>query len=726
MCVSHDGNHMSNLKFQFSFMYCDSRYKKRNSKARESMISIKSMDNNQPRRRIRTRKACGPCREKKIRCDALRPFCSNCSSQNIVNLCHYQRDPWMDQLTEERLVKENISKKIKYLNEQIKMLELELDPSDSLGKQNSNKKIGNGFAQEEEEEEDDDDDDDVALNLEKGFSFFIVKHSRLRYFGPTSHVFFLLNDEYARVIFERYLNDQVRAFGLKRKSNNEPSDINISDESAIMISNSSLSRKLVLPPLKVIRLLINRFFAVCYPLFPLVEERAFKRDLLEILKDVRLNLDELPQRDSSAIAMLLVILRLAYSTLSLELCNDGMGLDSELIKEIIFNYGISSSFIEYADAIVLSMRNLQRISAREIQATMLLLCYKMHSPDNDDCGTEAGLLLGMAVQMAKLCGLDRMTESSKDPLIISDEYELKKILWSYLLYYDASISFSLGVPLSVSDAFSTDSSDNIFFTSRKSHTLLLNDEARVRGRVTKILRRAVQLTSKSSLKPLRSSLEKIYIELQMIINEDLLLFGDSNIFDVSIADKNYHRRLIGLKFKIDLHLKSYAILCILYLTSDRDREKSLRDSYFQFALQESLIILHQGVKFVNNSLEQTATREIVASYFVDPLFKVIPFISSLMLQESIIEGCLFEYLSQIKSREVSRFLMQVGIELNGSEDIIDKFNALFEDLSKKSSKLVVDFLCRRGVSLVWTCRIVLDYFGKNSSDPLCEYENSTE
>ncbi|CUM65814.1 uncharacterized protein PRCAT00003462001 [Priceomyces carsonii] len=680
------------------------------------------MDDNEPRRRIRARRACSPCREKKIGCDALRPFCSNCASKNRVDLCHYQRDPLMDQLTEERLVKENISEKIKYFNEKIKLLELELDRHDSLKNQNGNKNIGNECFKQEEGK------DDVFLNLKKGFSFFIVKHSRLRYFGPTSHAFFYLNDEYARSICERYINDQVRAFGLKRKSNNESSDAHIPEDNEIMILNSSMPRKLVLPPLKIIRLLISRFFAVCHPFFPLVEEHAFKHDIIEILKDFKLNLDELSERNSSTVAMLLIILRLAFSTLSFKVSNDDTEIEYVLAKQFISSYNIGSSYVEYAGEIVLSMRNLRRISAREIQATMLLLCYKMHSPDDDESNTDIGLLLGMAVQMAKLCGLDRMTESSEDPLIIGDEYELKKILWSHLLYYDALISFSLGIPLSVANAsiFSTDSYDEVISTPRESHTLLLNDEARLRRRVTKVAREAVQLTTNSSLNPLRASLEKIFFELQMILNEDLSLFGDLNISDVSVGDKGYYRSLIGLKFKIDLHLKSYAILCILYLTSDKDREKSLRDSYFQFALQEALIIFHQGNSFVKNSLGQTATREIVASYFVDPLFKVIPFISSLMLQESILEGCFHKYLSQIKSREVSKFLNELGIELNHSENIVDKFVALFEDLSSDSRNLVVEFLCRRGVTLVWICRLILDYFKRRSPNSICEDADLTE
>lgn len=47
-------------------------------------------------RRNRTPLSCTICRKRRLKCDKQRPFCFNCSQLNIAHLCHYMKQPWVD------------------------------------------------------------------------------------------------------------------------------------------------------------------------------------------------------------------------------------------------------------------------------------------------------------------------------------------------------------------------------------------------------------------------------------------------------------------------------------------------------------------------------------------------------------------------------------------------------------------------------------------------------
>lgn len=143
----------------------------------------------------------------------------------------------------------------------------------------------------------------------------------------------------------------------------------------------------VLPSLRIVNGLIQRFFKLCFILAPFIDERIFMNEIGQIFKNKEtIGYDDLYYR-SSTISILLIMLRFAYLTIPFKKNQNNhlSGPDSDFLRLIEnTNANISSSYVEYAQHLILRPRGYQKIPFRKIQAVLFLKVYRLHCPEDED------------------------------------------------------------------------------------------------------------------------------------------------------------------------------------------------------------------------------------------------------------------------------------------------------------------------------------------------------
>lgn len=256
------------------------------------------------------------------------------------------------------------------------------------------------------------------------------------------------------------VKDAISRFGLT---------LGLSLNTAAQLENeSSLLDKIkfILPNKKAINLLLDLFFEVLYPHFPILDEASFRSDILRIfdgeLNDSQGNRIETVKirnrQDIAVIVTLLILIRLSYLTLfSNDVRKNENLLNSQNCSLYIRNrkYLLQHPIpIETINIAELCIRELDLISLPNMaifQASLMMQIYQTYAPEeNNFTRTESPVSIGNLYQMANSLFLNR------DPdyiLYFADRRMEEKMkilsrrLWYFLITLDIEDSILYGTQI---------------------------------------------------------------------------------------------------------------------------------------------------------------------------------------------------------------------------------------------------------------------------------------
>lgn len=231
--------------------------------------------------------------------------------------------------------------------------------------------------------------------------------------------------------------------------------------------NSLLDKiKFILPNNNALNLLLNLFFEILYPHFPILDEASFRSDILRIfgeeLNDSQRNRIETikirNRHDIAVVVTLLILIRLSY----LSLFNNDVRKNENMLNSQNYSLYIRNKKyllenpipIETIDIAKLCIRELDLISLPNLaifQASLMMQIYQTYAPEeNTFTRTESPVSIGNLYQMANSLFLNR------DPdyiLYYADRRMEEKVkilsrrLWYFLTILDIEDSILYGTQI---------------------------------------------------------------------------------------------------------------------------------------------------------------------------------------------------------------------------------------------------------------------------------------
>lgn len=224
--------------------------------------------------------------------------------------------------------------------------------------------------------------------------------------------------------------------------------------------------RFILPNKKAINLLLDLFFEVLYPHFPILDEASFRSDILRIfgeeLNDSQSNRIETikirNRQDIAVIATLLILIRLSY----LSLFSNDVRKNENLLNSQSYSLYIRNKKYLLQHPIPIETINIAKSCIRELdlislpnlaifQASLMIQIYQTYAPEeNTFSGTESPVSIGNLYQMANSLFLNR------DPNYIvyfadrrMDEKMkiLSRRLWYFLTILDIEDSILYGTQI---------------------------------------------------------------------------------------------------------------------------------------------------------------------------------------------------------------------------------------------------------------------------------------
>lgn len=671
-------------------------------------------------KRQRVPTSCSLCRKRKIKCDKKKPHCSSCLTNNTTSICKYEVQSWLTDYPtppeEEYLREIGLYKaRITALETEIELQKLKLQerPKEIQSSTTNIPEKGASIGA---------DSDDGILCLTDKFDCLVVKDLRLRHFGTTSSMCLIANDTFASDIVSNYSENQTKKFlevsnPLNGKYNRS-GNAHASDDDCTRASDIVTGELPVLPPVKIIYLLLNRFFCICYPLAPFVGKMKFMEEINYIFNDEQEAQIDLRYHLRSTISILLTMLRFAYLTLPMKdyHANRLTGSKLQQVREImVAKTNIPSSYIEYAKSLALSSPCLAKINIRGIQAVLLLRAYKIHCPEDDSLATDASILLGIAIQMSRFHGFHRDPTKYSSSLLDSDDMNTWRKIWAQLLYLDALQAFNYGFPLLISD----DEFDTRLPFHYELNNLGLQDGEisimrlfRLKAEVTKQTRSIVLIISKINRNVARSEIEKIIFELNDLVLNKLRTFDQLYNSEGFSFEGDVNERAQEFMIRIDIFYKLYILYYILFLTAREDSEEPLRRNYLALALEKGLVLFKIGLEYSNDMSSKFGgeLETIIASSIWAPLQNTLVNMCSILIRFLIGDFSIIDASKYFKSPDSSGLIAWAKIDYTSEQNSIKNFAKIFEDLYSKCSLLSVKFFhCYR---LSVGLRIILIYLHK--------------
>lgn len=437
----------------------------------------------------RGKTACSFCRRKKVKCDGKLP-CSTCLKYknqqcDLISQLVPNRSIQFSQLIKPKLPIKNV----------INVLNPPAVSSNEMGLYG--KLLGNHSETESLNKSSGQFAESFNVSSEETINFFedggkivaMSPYSR-QFFGPFSWLSLLLNDLYS-LPYMRYilshkkdfdtliedletytkdnhtfkdenLNNDTNLSDLKRGTNiNEKNNGSACIHHAVHKNDLMQSIKLILPKRNVVWKLINHFFFVAYPFFPLVDESDFRRHLKEIIgeedyTDTKVAGFKIRKRvDYAVIGLLLIFLRIAYLSLSSNIVDDGSNdvqkspLASE--REYLLSNPIKIEAFTAAKNCFSQFDYYNCIDMKVLQLVLFIRIYYMYAPEEGDDydGKVSRILNSTIIQMAYSMGLHR------DPGHLPYNFNniklnnnLNRKIWHFIVCLDYNSSLLSGDPLS--------------------------------------------------------------------------------------------------------------------------------------------------------------------------------------------------------------------------------------------------------------------------------------
>lgn len=229
--------------------------------------------------------------------------------------------------------------------------------------------------------------------------------------------------------------------------------------------------KLLLPTMKVIWMLIERFFKRVYPFFPFLDQFDFEENIIRILgsesrahtKVEKLHIDK--KLDLVYLALLLMVLRFGYLTLftnsdAINEANLRTNDPSQRAQEIKFlmHNPIDIDFVDVAHLCLLLFGYVRTGNLRLLQLALFMKLYYSFAPENGDTpeDTNAQAYTALLLNMAIGLGMHREPDNFENKVRDEKTNNLCRKIWYYLLIVDLQGGMSNGLAPTVNrDMFDT-------------------------------------------------------------------------------------------------------------------------------------------------------------------------------------------------------------------------------------------------------------------------------
>lgn len=676
----------------------------------------KQLKSNQSKRK-RVPISCYACRLRKIKCDRNKPFCKSCISKKITHLCKYEEELWAKE-SPEAIAKEKLLEEIDRLRRQIKQLHLfDLSPSKecpdiSLRTPEATTNTSSHSVSV-----------DLSFDDTKKFLTLAVKNLNVRFFGVTSYMFIMLNDDITREAFSFYLEHQVLMWNKIKDAESTSKDVEIltsdtSDNLGPQLVNKHRAPKL--PNRRVITLLIQRFFQFCHHLIPFLDAENVYQDVNYVFLR-QADFETFAAKYPAHSAILLLVLRVAYLSLPLKayyeqkLSDDTFALVNEIVSQDVV---ISLTFVDYASSIILSVNFFRRTSMRTLQAALTLYVYKLHSPEDDENSADLSVLFGVVLQMARLLGLHELRNELTDNLHDATEKMQRRIIWSYIMYYDSKHAFRMGTKLLITENEFAEFADIASFKKASigktpfQEPICLLEYMDLKNELTRILRKAVSITTGFNDSSI-PGLNLVLRDLQYMLDVSLANFETQYITKFQDSLTNVGQRIQLYALRAELNFNMYILYNALFLLC-KDNSEEVSALYYRRALIKALEVLIVGYEFaVGKSEFFCAEYEVLYAVSLwTPMQKALPLLASTLVRilrgEFSFSKCFDSFSSSEKN-----LILQWGI-LSTSDDrlFVRDLYRILKVLFEESKRLCASFLQCFKASLI--LKTIIDYFDKSS------------
>ncbi|CAK7896693.1 multidrug resistance regulator 1 [[Candida] anglica] len=397
--------------------------------------------------------------------------------------------------------------------------------------------------------------------------------------------------------------------------------------------------QVVLPPQKVIWMLINRFFKTVYPYLPIIDEGLFKGEMVKILgpesystkKSITLKINK--RLEFANIGILLLILRFTY----LSLFSNRNGVNEQNLHskdtsnkakdlKYLLSNPINIDVVGIAQLCLEQFQILQKPSIEVLQCSLLMRLYYKYAPEDGD-GADGGksqITSGLLISMAYSIGIHREPEYPIDP----EEEKIANIsrkIWYILVITDLIQAFTFGHPMIVDPnvydtkvPFFTKKNANIADAELEKHivgSFLYSD--RFLSMIKSILDMCLDLKSFVNVKELteRISDYEQFLEHTFGSLNDLLTPFDAKAFGYPFLKAQKCRQYLHLKYfslSLYIHLflyyenKGKADLSFFYLRKMLTNSNSELLPYFANLIGNMHTYFEEGASlFLNPTIEET-------------------------------------------------------------------------------------------------------------------------
>ncbi|CUM68084.1 uncharacterized protein PRCAT00005801001 [Priceomyces carsonii] len=212
---------------------------------------------------------------------------------------------------------------------------------------------------------------------------------------------------------------------------------------------------LPLPNMKVINLLVDRFFSHIHCLCNFFNEKDFRNKLSGLLdfkdaggvESVSIKISD--NKDFANLGSLLLALRLGY--LSLFTCTGEINNSRQNNNNVAFLIGqpISSDLVQISEDFLNYLKERNEYSIEMYQLALMHLYYLQVAPERGDSIDKGRslVLVSFLFEMAYSLGFERDPNSIPGSTMDNSEAELRRWLWFYLLLIDSRRSMVTGAPL---------------------------------------------------------------------------------------------------------------------------------------------------------------------------------------------------------------------------------------------------------------------------------------
>lgn len=635
-------------------------------------------------RRTKFSKSCSRCKQRKIKCDRIKPLCGACVSSGKMNFCTYDINPWEMQLTmnESRNDSNELQKEIANLKRQLRIKE------DALNREENRivtSQVDSGFENRDLAKLPEDlDGMKERANIDK-LHIIAIKNLRVLYFGPTSYMSLMIVDTYCRRLLLTYIENQEQQFcKINENSNNlvvlAPSENVSQSEDFTRIPDPMPIKIPNLPSYEALSFLMDRFFAVCYSLVPFLDEQDFKNDIHQLIKDGIPLENKLNGMKYGSLACMLLVLRFAALTLTE---NDILEHGLENIADLTFSY------VEYSKILISSSRGSTRLNLSIIQSVIMLRIYKTICPEDYNDAVETRLLLGNAIEMSRIRGLQFSFGDKFDNYLSEQERYAQKKIWLQILYEDGSQAFNFGMNPLLQE-FDLDvyldglSKCARLHEGRESNVI---SHYTIKVIATDLIRKVTLTTNLKQKHVHMSTLATFSDQYFDLLNFRILSFERLLRFENSIRGHPPHYRIPDFLLRVDLVYKSFVLDFLLFLITQGRSFRAQNLKCFARAFESVLILIRLVSSFLDNpsSFFGPIYSNLIGNSILAPVMRLIPIAFTIIFRFIEKEFTISDVVSRFNHTDSSGITSWVKIDMNDEELSIKNILIEVQALRKKCS-----------------------------------------